>query len=46
MPRKCDKITRESLVQWPYLVWPANSVGDDIAIYDEKTKVEISNSFF
>ena len=43
-----DKITRENLT-CPMAVfgfWPANSVGDDIAIYDEKTKVEISRLFF
>ena len=43
-----DKITEENLTS-PKAVfgfWPANSVGDDIAVYEEKTKVEISRLFF
>ena len=43
-----DKITKENLTcpKAVFGFWPANSVGDDIAVYDEKTKVEISRLFF
>ena len=43
-----DKITKEKLTcpKAVFGFWPANSVGDDIVIYDEKTKVEISRLFF
>ena len=43
-----DKITKENLTcpKSVFGFWPANSVGDDIVIYDEKTKFEISLLFF
>ena len=43
-----DKITKENLTcpKSVFGFWPANSVGDDIVIYDEKTKFEISRLFF
>ena len=43
-----DKITKEKLTipKAVFGFWSANSVGDDIVIYDEKTKVEISRLFF
>ena len=43
-----DKITKEKLTipKAVFGFWSANSVGDDIVVYDEKTKVEISRLFF
>ena len=43
-----NKITNDNLTQ-PRAVfgfWSANSVGDDVVIYDEKEKTEISKLFF
>jgi len=43
-----SKITKENLTN-PKTVfgfWPANSVGDDIVLYDEKTRAQISRLFF
>ena len=43
-----NKITKEKLTKPKAVIgfWPANSVGDDIVIFDEKNKVEISRLFF
>ena len=43
-----NKITKEKLTKPKAIIgfWPANSVGDDIIIFDEKNKVEISRLFF
>ena len=42
------KITVENLTcpKAVFGFWPANSVGDDIVVYEEKNKVEVQDFFF